>query len=41
MWARDHGFARVVAALDAIADETGEALYRPSEVLRALARRGL
>lgn len=40
MWARDYGFARVVAALDAIAEETGEALYRPSEVLRALARRG-
>ncbi|MCA8896486.1 MAG: hypothetical protein KDA48_14600, partial [Amphiplicatus sp.] len=37
-WAKEFGFARVVAALDAIADETGEALYRPSEALRALAR---
>lgn len=37
-WAKEFGFARVVEALDAIADETGEALYRPSEALRALAR---
>ncbi len=37
-WAREYGFARVVAALDAIADETGEAMYRSSEWLRAAAR---
>jgi 3-hydroxybutyryl-CoA dehydrogenase len=39
MWARDYGYSRVVAALEAIARETGEALYRPSEILRAYARR--
>ncbi|WP_291075472.1 3-hydroxyacyl-CoA dehydrogenase NAD-binding domain-containing protein [Hyphomonas sp.] len=37
-WARQAGFGRVCTALDAIADETGEGLYRPSEVLRKLAR---
>lgn len=39
MWARDFGYARVIAALDAIAKETGEEIYRPSEVLKANARR--
>lgn len=37
-WAEKFGFGRVVAALDAIADETGEAMYRPGEWLRAAAR---
>lgn len=37
-WARGFGFARAVEALDAIASETGDAMYRPSEVLRAAAR---
>jgi 3-hydroxybutyryl-CoA dehydrogenase len=37
-WAKSVGFGRVVAALDAIADETGEAMYRPGEWLRAAAR---
>lgn len=39
MWARDYGYSRVIAALDSIAKETGEAIYRPSEVLRANAGR--
>jgi len=39
-WAEELGFDAVVSALDAIANETGEALYRPSEVLRGLARIG-
>jgi 3-hydroxybutyryl-CoA dehydrogenase len=40
-WARRFGFGRVVAALDQIAEETGEALYRPGEWLRAAARQSL
>lgn len=40
-WARREGFGRVAAALDAIADECGEAMYRPGEWLRAAARRAL
>lgn len=40
-WAGKFGFGRVVSALDAIAEETGEATYRPSEWLRAVARRDL
>lgn len=40
-WARRVGFQRVNAALDAIAEETGEAVYRPGEWLRASARRTL
>lgn len=40
-WAREFGLKRVCAALDAIADETGEAMYRPGEWLRAAARRDL
>jgi 3-hydroxybutyryl-CoA dehydrogenase len=40
-WARQFGFARVAAALDAIAEETGEAIYRPGEWLRSAARRRL
>jgi 3-hydroxybutyryl-CoA dehydrogenase len=34
-WARDHGFARVAAALDAIAAETGDKRYSPCEIFRA------
>ena len=37
-WVTGFGPARAVAALAAIADETGDAIYRPSEVLRAAAR---
>lgn len=37
-WARGFGFARTVAALDAIAAETGDPIYRPSEALHAAAR---
>lgn len=33
-WVERVGVGRVVAALDAIADETGEAMYRPSQYLR-------
>lgn len=33
-FARDFGFSRLSAALDAVADETGEAMYRPGEWLR-------
>ncbi len=33
-WAEAFGFARLVRALENLADETGEAMYRPSEVLR-------
>ncbi|MEM9749773.1 MAG: 3-hydroxyacyl-CoA dehydrogenase family protein, partial [Pseudomonadota bacterium] len=36
-WAAEFGAAKAVAALDAIADETGDALYRPNEVLRKMA----
>ncbi|NOX82778.1 MAG: 3-hydroxyacyl-CoA dehydrogenase [Alphaproteobacteria bacterium] len=35
-WARGFGFGAVVSALDAIANETGEAMYTPSQTLRAL-----
>ena len=38
-FAAEFGFRRVVNALNAIADETGEAIYRPGEWLRAAARR--
>lgn len=37
-WAKGFGFSRVNAALDAIAEETGEAMYRPGEWLRAAGR---
>lgn len=37
-WAKEFGFGRLVAALDVLADETGEAMYRPGEWLRAAAR---
>ncbi len=40
-WAKGLGFARAAAALDAIAEETGEAMYRPGEWLRAVARQSL
>lgn len=40
-WARQSGFREVNAALDHIAEETGEAMYRPGEWLRAAARRAL
>jgi 3-hydroxybutyryl-CoA dehydrogenase len=40
-WAGRVGFQRVNAALDIIAEETGEALYRPGEWLRSAARRTL
>lgn len=40
-WARRFGFQRVNAALDMIAEETGEAMYRPGEWLRLAARRAL
>ncbi len=40
-WARDFGFGKVVSALDAVADETGETMYRPGEWLRAAARAAL
>lgn len=40
-FAREFGQSRVVAALDAIADETGEAMYRPDEWLRRTARNAL
>lgn len=36
-WAREFGAGRLVSSLDAIADATGDPIYRPSEVLRALA----
>jgi 3-hydroxybutyryl-CoA dehydrogenase len=37
-WAKGFGLPRATAALDAIADETGDPVYRPSEFLRAAAR---
>lgn len=37
-WAKEFGFRRVNAALEAIAEETGEAMYRPGEWLRAASR---
>jgi 3-hydroxybutyryl-CoA dehydrogenase len=37
-WVTAFGPARAVAALAAIAEETGDAIYRPSEILRAAAR---
>jgi 3-hydroxybutyryl-CoA dehydrogenase len=40
-WAKGLGFARAAAALDAIAEETGEAMYRPGEWLRTAARQSL
>lgn len=40
-WARGFGFRRVNEALEAIADETGEAIYMPGEWMRAAARQGL
>ncbi len=40
-WAREFGFNAVVHALDAIADETNDMMYRPSEVLRNLTRSAL
>ncbi|HNR76290.1 MAG TPA: 3-hydroxyacyl-CoA dehydrogenase [Parvularculaceae bacterium] len=40
-WARGEGLGHVVDALDAVAEECGEAMYRPGEWLRAAARRGL
>lgn len=40
-WARDENYARIASALDFISDETGEALYRPGEWLRAAARKAL
>lgn len=40
-WARGIGFRRVNEALDAIADECGDEMYRPGEWLRAAARLGL
>ncbi len=36
-WADDFGRGQVVAVLDAVADETGEAMYRPSPYLRKFA----
>lgn len=36
-WVRDFGLAKAVAALDFIAEETGESMYRPGEWLRAAA----
>lgn len=36
-WADDFGRGRVVAVLDAVADEIGEAMYRPSPYLRKFA----
>jgi len=38
-WAKEFTISAVVGALKAIANETGEALYNPCEVLQALARR--
>ncbi|MEE2693143.1 MAG: 3-hydroxyacyl-CoA dehydrogenase [Pseudomonadota bacterium] len=38
-WAMSYGPARAVAALDAIGEETGEAMYFAGEFLRAAARR--
>jgi len=38
-WAEGFGISAVASALDAVAAETGEAMYRPSEALRVLARR--
>lgn len=38
-WARACGFVRTTEALDAISKETGEAMYRAGEWLRAAARR--
>ena len=40
-WARGEGLGHVVHALDAVAEECGEAMYRPGEWLRSAARRGL
>ena len=40
-WARGFGFANASTALEAITAETGDAMYSPSEWLRAAARRGL
>lgn len=40
-WARNQGFGRIVAGLDTIADECGEAMYRPGEWLRKAARDAL
>ncbi|MEX0644547.1 MAG: 3-hydroxyacyl-CoA dehydrogenase [Parvularculaceae bacterium] len=34
-WAASYGFGEVARALDAIADETGDAMYRASDFLRA------
>jgi 3-hydroxybutyryl-CoA dehydrogenase len=34
-WAREYGFARVAAALDAIADATDDNSYNPCEIFRA------
>lgn len=39
-FAAEYGFANAVAALDRIADETGDPFYRAGETLRALARGG-
>jgi len=36
-WADEFGQGRLVALLDAVADETGEAMYRPSPYLRKFA----
>jgi len=38
-WVQSFGFRRAVLALDHIAEETGEAMYRPSEALRRAAWR--
>lgn len=38
-WLKDYGAARAVGALDAIAEETGDAMYFAGEELRAAARR--
>ncbi|MEK7265828.1 MAG: 3-hydroxyacyl-CoA dehydrogenase NAD-binding domain-containing protein [Pseudomonadota bacterium] len=40
-WARRENFARIASALDFISDETGDAMYRPGEWLRAAARKAL
>ncbi|OFW98461.1 MAG: hypothetical protein A3E78_07865, partial [Alphaproteobacteria bacterium RIFCSPHIGHO2_12_FULL_63_12] len=40
-WANGESFVRIASALDAIADETGDAAYRPGEWLRAAARKAL
>ncbi|MEM8985853.1 MAG: 3-hydroxyacyl-CoA dehydrogenase [Pseudomonadota bacterium] len=40
-WAETFGASRLAAALDRIADATGESMYRPNEVLRRLATNDL